>query len=279
MNQALRNVLWVVALTGCGGCAQQEATPEAASSSTEPTPTVQQPEKTWEPSAFQGTEKEFRANPANRFFSEFSSTVEKSGKTEFETSQEYEARLDSTRFLEPFTTQSAYAIDIQYDSVSYDADKQEYSSYSGLWCQKGYPIKEGISCSISQVIDESEEYIGQNAFGTTAEVSRERGRDFYLVLDGSSRKHLETSKVSGSTLINTRCPVPVEVAKQINTKRVAIGLVIRLREPRILSGHTRYQEATVQNPTDKIFSSVGVPAVIVNTVCYNKDTLEILSIK
>src|SRR5690606_19412460 len=189
VNQTLRNVLWVAALTGCGGCAQQQATPEVASPSTELAPTVQ-PEKAWEPSVFQGAEKAVRPNPANRFFSEFNSAVEKSGRTEFETTEEYEARLDSAAFLKPFTTQSAYAIDLQYDSVSYDADKQEYSSYSGLWCQKGYPIKEGISCSVSQVIDESEEYIGQNAFGTTAEVSRERGRDFYLVLDGSSRKHL-----------------------------------------------------------------------------------------
>lgn len=241
---------------------------------------VQQPEeKAWEPSIFDGTDKEFRANSANKFFSELSSAVEKSRKTEFETTQEYEERLHSKEIPGPFATQLAYAIDVQYDNVSYDADKQEYSSYSGLWCQRGYPIKEGISCSISQVIDDSEKYIGQNAFGATAEVSKEVGRDFYLVLDGSSKKYLETSRVSGSTLINTRCHVPVEKAKQINTQRVAVGLVIKLREPRILSGHTRYQDATVQNPTDKMFSSVGVPAVIVNTVCYNKDTLEILSIK
>lgn len=277
MNQAFRTFLWIVALAGCSGCTQQTS-PATASPSAEPTPTAKQPKKAWEPVPFQGPDKEFHATPANRFFSELISTIEKNGKKEFETTQEYEKRIESPDFLKPFTTHSAYAIDIQYNNVSYDADKQEYSSFSGLWCQRGYPIEQGISCSVSHATDESETYTGQNAFGATAEVSSERGRDFYLVLDDSSKKHLEKSKLSGSTLINTSCHAPIEVAKLIDTERVAVGLVIKIREPRILSGHTRYQDATVQRPTKEIFSSVGLPATIVHTLCYNKDTLEILSI-
>jgi hypothetical protein len=233
----------------------------------------------WKPVPFDATAAKFIPNPRGRFFTEFKAVVDKSAKGEFETTNEYLKRVaDTDVVLRPFSTVQRYAFSPEYADMTYNADQQMYEAAYSVFCQKGYPIKSGISCGMGSITDATENYSGQNAFGTSAQVTSDRGRDLYFVFAPAKFKGKQFRSGNGEYRLPLDCPVPIEKAKALQGRHVIAAIVVGLHKPEVLSGDSRYEEATVASPHAKAFDPVGIPASLEMSLCFVQETGEILHV-
>lgn len=233
----------------------------------------------WKPVPFDATATRFTPNQRDRFFSEFKATVDKSAKGEFETTNDYQKRIsDTDAVLRPFSTKQRYALSPEYAGMTYNADLQAYESAYSSSCQKGWPIESGVSCGMGSITDTAENYSGQNAFGTRAQVTSERGRDLYFVFAPAELKGKQFRDSNNGYQLPLSCPYPIEKAKALQGKHIGAAIVVALRKPEVLSGHLRFEEATVATPHAKAFDPVGIPATLEMSLCFVQETGEILHV-
>lgn len=235
--------------------------------------------KEWKPKAFDAASSKFFPNERSKFFSEFESVIDKAAKGEFETTEAYKKRLaDVDNVIRPFSTKASYAFQPEYADLSYNADIQAYEPVYSIFCQKNWPIDNGISCGMGSITDTSANYSGQNSFGARAEVTSERGRDFYFVFNPTDLKGKQFKESNNEYRLPSACPVPIEKAKALQGKHVLAAIVISLRKPEILSGDSRLEDATVASPKTKYFESIGIPASFEKSLCFVQETGEILHV-
>lgn len=247
----------------------------AAAPAPSPAPVVAE----WKPTAFNATSPTFSPNERSKFFTEFKSVVDKSAKGEFETTDAYKQRLANVdAVIQPFSTTDDYAFKPEYADLKYNADVQAYEPAYSIFCQKHWPIDKGVSCGMGSVTDSTESYSGQNAFGTRAEVTSERGRDLYFVFNPADLKGKQFRDSNSEYRLPVTCPVPIEKARTLQGKHVLSAIVVRLRKPEIISGHSRFEDATVASPQAKYYESVGIPAIFKGSLCFVQETGEILHV-
>lgn len=233
----------------------------------------------WKPVPFDATLTRFVPNQRARFFSEFKAAVDKSAKGEFETTKDYQKRMsDIDAVLRPFSTKQRYALSPEYSGMTYNADLQAYESAYPSTCQKDWPIDSGVSCGMGSITDTAENYSGQNAFGARAQVTSERGRDLYFVFAPAELKGKQFRDSNDGYQLPLSCPFPIEKAKALQGNHIIAAIVVGLSKPEVLSGHLRYEEATIASPRAKAFDPVGIPATLENSLCYVQETGEILHI-
>lgn len=229
----------------------------------------------WKPTVFDEKSPTFSPNEPSRFFTEFKEVVRKSAKGEFETTDAYKKRLANVdAMIQPFSTKSDYAFKPEYAELKYNADKQAYESAYSPFCYKDWPIENGISCGIGSITDSTENYLGQNAFGARAAVTSDRGRDLYLVFNPADLKgkKFRGGKNGYQYRLPINCPVSIENAKTLQGKHVLWAIVVTLRQPEIIVGHSRFEDATVTSPKAKYYESVGIPATFKGSVCFVQET-------
>lgn len=233
----------------------------------------------WKPTAFNAASPTFSPNELSKFFTEFKSVVDKSAKGEFETTAAYKRRLTNVdTVIQPFSTTDDYAFKPKYADLKYNADIQAYEPAYSIFCQKHWPIDSGVSCGVGSVADSTENYSGQNAFGTRAEVASERGRDLYFVFNPADLKGKQFRGSNNEYRLPISCPVPVEKARNLQGKHVLSAIVVRLRRPEIISGYSRFEDATVASPQAKHYESVGIPTNFKGSLCFVQETGEILHV-
>lgn len=233
----------------------------------------------WKPIAFNAASSTLSPNEQSKFFTEFKSVVEKIERGEFETTEEFKKRLtDVDAVIRPFSIDDDYAFKPKYADLEYDADTQTYEPSYSIFCQKHWPIDRGISCGMGSVTDSTENYSGQNSFGAKAEVTSERGRDLYFVFNPADLKGKRFRDRNNEYQLPITCPVPIGKARTLRGKHVLSAIIVRLRKPDVISGHSRFEDATVASPRAKYYEPVGIPASFKGSLCFVQETGEILHV-
>lgn len=263
-----------MALVAC----QPVATP-TDNTSTAPAPAPAPVVAEWKPATFNATSSTFSPNEQAKFFTKFESVVDKSAKGEFETTDAYKQRLANVdTLIRPFSTMDDYAFKPEYADLKYNADTQAYEPLYSISCQKHWPMDNGVSCGMGSITDSTRNYSGQNAFGTRAEVTSEQGRDLYFVFNPADLKGKQFRDSNNEYRLPITCPVPVEKARILQGKHVLSAIVVRLRKAEFITGHSRFEDATVASPQAKYYESVGIPANFKGSLCFVQETGEVLHV-
>lgn len=252
-------------LVACGG-----STP-ADTATAEPAATPE-PSKPWAPAPFDPTSETLAINDLGEFFAGFKSNSDAQAKGEFETTEQFEERmsnLDSA--LGPFSSEAAYALTPQqYYPFVYNADDQVFHPRSGNTSCLNLEFKylhKGVECRIGEVIDERRDFEGRNAFGTSARVKSERGRELYLLLP-TRAKVFSGKRDPTFKYFQGICPVPLEQAKALSGQ-VDMAYLVKLTGVELAHAGNEYKDATVASPVEQVLERHGLPVDVVGFVCYN----------
>jgi hypothetical protein len=263
----------VLALSACN----QHQGPNPAASQAAAAPVAPKP---WEPIPYDDKATVLPGLPGNdaqKFFSLFKERTTAAAKGEFETTEQFKARIaNADSILAPLSVTKKYGF-FTRGRLEYDADKQLFKSFSGEWCSNGYPFDDLISCQLGSYTETQDNYVGSNAFGATATVDRERGEDYYLLFSRKS-KSARALKDKENYFLPIKCPVPVEKAKQVKDT-ISVLVVGRIEKPEWVRGLARIEDATVQNPREAYYQSYGIPFALTEIVCYVRTTGEILHVE
>lgn len=203
---------------------------------------------------------------------------------EFETSTEYEQRMaDMSSALAPLKADSLYAFrmtDFEFwRRFRYDADKQEYHTEQfGYLCLNSEEV--GVSrprykiCDVAPVDEDSDKYVGSNAYGASRAVERRREHRFGLAIEASDQ--LFSRFYQSHFGFQDRFHVPLEKAKSISGKTLGVLFVGHFLEPRLVSGHTTTISPTISSPQDVRVRRTGVPFKPRLVVYYVVETGEVL---
>jgi len=215
-------------------------------------------------------------NDRGQFFAEFSKNSESQKKGEFETTQEHEERIKNLdQALGVFSSTVIYALTPhKYSPFTYEADEGRFQPRSGNpYC---YDLhfnfeRNGTACRIGTVVDKQDDYLGRNAFGTSANVTSEVGRDLYFVINKRSKviKHANYGDV-----LKGDCPIPREEAQPLSG-HVDMAYLVRLTDVQIMQGGLEFKDATVASPREQRLSREGLPVEIVGYACYDDRNQEV----
>jgi len=269
--KALTRLLMVAAAAGgTGACGQQEKR------SDEGMETIAAP--AWAPSEYQWGSRQLPlvdfANDPSPFFTAFKNEWEELEKKEFETTEEFNSRMENERFASRFSKDALYAFPLLDVDLAYNADRESFeSSDMSYICWWDTTIPNHAACPIGRTIDSSDRYRGKNAYGAAAEVEKTSGREFYLAVQ---RKNLE-GKAFKRPLpfqydLHIRCRMPIQEAKGIAGKDVKVIVVRSLRARELLLGVGSSETPTIGNPVEEHFETQAIPFEIRGFVCYDSAT-------
>lgn len=185
-------------------------------------------------------------------------------KDEFETTQEYQARLaNSGVLMTPLNSNDDYAFQFK-PKVTYDADNQVFvlgEQYGGECKAKDYNSENRTYlCEVASHRENRPNYIGQNAYGASATIHNIKGTDISVVVDRDELPKSLFKRESYDTnyKIFTSIPVPREQAPYFRGKTIAILMVGKITSPILVQGRTLNKEATISDPYDMLILSYGV---------------------
>lgn len=203
---------------------------------------------------------------------------------EFETSTEHEQRMaEMSSALAPIKADSLYAFRMTdfelWKRLRYDADKQEYHTEQfGYLCLKSEEV--GASrplyriCDVAPVDEDSDKYVGSNAYGASRAIERRREHQFGLAIEASDQFF---SRFYQSHFgFQDRFHVPLEKAKSISGKTLGVLFVGNFLEPRLVPGKTTTIKPTISSPQDIQVRRTGVPFKPRLVVYYVVETGEVL---
>lgn len=209
-------------------------------------------------------------------------------KGEYETSQEYEARLASEKTqIAPLSTDAEYAFLLANIKPIYDADKQTYSIQDYGFCQKTYDYGESagwVTCKIAELTRKRDTYIGSNAYGAKAVIERTTGKDFgiavrrdsaFLKSDVFDQKTI--SQYSSMFDLKFMANVPIDKAKSIAAYDIGVLLVGRIASPKLVEGRSVLIEPKITDPTDMFITQEAAPFSPSRLILFVVQTGEILS--
>lgn len=233
----------------------------------------------WKPVPFVETSEVIEENDVKAFIEHVKVAVEGAKKGEFEKQADYEKRLkDVSSILAPITNEEVYVFVPHKALMSYDADKEEFSikdSWNGrsrYECDGFLAFWDDVACRFSVFIDSESKYRGQNSFGAQAEVSTETGTDYYFIF---KKKQLSKGKKEQLSDLPARCPMPPEKAKELSGQvKVAYGF--RIPKAEIKEGRPRTSKATISDPNEIFYHSIGLPAELVYMICIDSRDNKIL---
>ncbi len=246
------------------------------------TAVAQQP---WKPTPYSGKiVPGYKGENAVRFYQVFANSAARNKKGEFETTAAYDARTsDVNAIIAPIDTQARYAFELG-TTATYDADRQVYrvgykdAYHCGLASLQNLQAKT-VLCKIAEQSISSDDYVGQNAFGATRQVSRIRGQKVSLTFprDIVERADLFTriDTIGNYSLVHD-VSVPLDKAVTLRGKDVDVLLVGRITGSKLVPGRGDYTSPTIDNPLDIIVNEVALPFQPTSIVFYVVETGEIL---
>ena len=191
-------------------------------------------------------------------------------KSEFETSAQFAARTRETtqRVRRRLAVEGTY----DPDQVVYNADAQEFTVGVYAWdnLADGVDRVEGrlnrqvlpsrwddkASIGLKEMEYEDGEYVGQNAFGATARVTkirRERYSVYDQVVPGKSEWRTETTRTYSSHGMSMKVPAVTLRANLENAralkKNMRVGVVIQPKTPYVATTE-RHWQATIDDPRE-----------------------------
>lgn len=270
-------VAFVAVVAACdGGNGADTAPPEtSASKASSPLPPVE-----WKPELYSEATQKLELSAGNdprQFFMEFRGRINSTAKGEFETTAQYEERMQHVEeLLSPFSLEEKYAFRLN-GRMSYDADNGAFKSYSGEWCSESYPFDDHVACQVGSFTKTRTTGVGQNSYGATAEVETETGEDYYLLFASGGNSAKAMRRTAHSFAVPVNCEVPLEKAKAV--KEVGALLVGRIKKADVEHGDSRIEDATVRSPRGAYFRTYGIPFEMTEIVCYAIGTGEVLDVK
>ena len=209
-------------------------------------------------------------------------------KGEFETSEEFAHRTaDKDALLAPLSTRQLYAFQMQPIEVTYNADTQAFeigSKYNSHCKEERMPAdidKPWVTCLVGSISRNTDSYIGTNSFGVKRKILRTVGLDFAIAYQ---RAEAPTGYVvqsighgvRGFTFQDT-VEVPLEKARTLKDKKIAVLFVGHLLDARIIQGEAITNSPSVSDPTDIFIKQDAVPIEIKKIIYYVVPTGEVLA--
>jgi hypothetical protein len=226
-------------------------------------------------------------NPA-RTWALLKSKADSVTKGEYETTQEYEARIASGGVdIAPLSTNVEYAFFLTSVKPAYDADTGAYTVLDYGFCQEAYNFGASagwVTCKIAAVTREEDTYVGSNAYGAKAAIDRTTGKDFGIAVRRDSSffesdifDHTIESKYQTSFDLKSTANVPVEKARTLAGYDIGVLLVGKIVSPKMVEGKAVLIEPTISKPTDIFITLDTAPFLPTRFIFYVVQTGEILS--
>jgi len=143
----------------------------------------------------------------------------------------------------------------------------------------GSKDREWVTCHIAQISRERDTYVGQNVYGARTTVARTRGEDFSIAVRRDSpyiaNLHAPERYLRGRFSLKP-LEVPIDVARTLGNGQLAMLVVGRIIDARIVDGWGTSIEPTVRDLTDIIIQDRGVPFEVVSVMFYAFETGEMI---
>lgn len=239
---------------------------------------------TWRPLVFEYGVERFPAgysgNAPQKFVDLFKSKIVEVKKEEFETFDEYAARLSRTeRILPPLNRTDSYAFSFDNLPVgSYSADSSAYfpgSSYPPM-CRAS-KIDNWVTCRNAVLGKLSKKYVGTNAFGASVNVTDDFVQYFSLALrTDSSFVQSMLRKSGGNFVFGDRLEIDIAKAKLLKEKHISVLIVGTLADHMMIPAQIDRLKAEFSAPADYLATEEAVPITVRALYYYVKETGEIL---
>lgn len=221
---------------------------------------------------------------AEEFFKDFIAKGHPEPRNEFETREEYEARLP-----QPVDNSKPVYFEVDYwSSYSYDIDRQRLTLRGGEFDPSPfyheYTPKNTLPFRIDTISEKQRDYLASNAFGVTTAVTEEESNDYYLHLtNGNSLppalKTTETLPYSDTkqTRLTLSVTLPRDQAKAIAPRLILICGVKLISYSKSVSELSYMIKPTISSPTDKMSYIHGIDATLVSVHIIDKETKQELA--
>ncbi|WP_153066254.1 MULTISPECIES: hypothetical protein [Xanthomonas] len=265
--KAKHSTIAVVLTVALAACSQDQRSPSKAAVSNQQVNPAAKPAP-WEPAIFNLDSPSVEIVDTASFFTAFEGRADRLVKGEFETSEEFKARTaDLEKFFAPISFEKSYLFQAEHPEMKYNADEQRFEATWTQDCYESTPVRTGVSCGFGSKVDSQHDYEGRNAFGTSAQVRSEKGRDFYF---NFTRKNLAAKpfRQRYGYRLPAPCPLAIEQARALKGMPVRIAYAIMPTEPSVTEGNSRFDTPTVADPMERWFESKIIHAKLVASVCY-----------
>jgi len=211
-------------------------------------------------------------------------------KGKYETTAEYKQRLTaSSSSIAPLIPSDEYGFLLQDIRPTYDADTQAFSAWKPIWCQKtlDYGQNKGwFTCVVGKLSRQESNYVGSNAFGVNATISKTTGTDFGIAIPQDNKffesdifSHGPYSRNAPMHELKASFAVPINEARALKNLTIGVLLVGRFDSARLIEGHPTMLSPTIDAPYDTFVTQDAVPFTPTKLVLYVEETGVILGVK
>ena len=211
------------------------------------------------------------------FFQQFIDRGHPTPRDQFETQEEYSARLpkdlDST-IIYYFVVKGAAAF-------QYDIDRQRLLISAGEFevpRYNNYSIGIMVPVKIFGCLQDKGDYEGSNSYGKTATVTKANSYDYFFHLTNgkalSSKLRIKSKDYSDVESLGLSFPIATADAKKLAPDLVLVCGVRFLDYKRSIYECTGVHKPTVDNPSEFCFYSKGIDAEIASLSVVNTQTME-----
>lgn len=243
----------------------------------------------WTPMAFDPSQQSLPPNFAGvdrkKFLRLFESKVESIKKDEYETTEQFQARLSNAGgLLAPISTEALYAFQIEELKLRYDADKQEFVVDNYYSCAKTSDFGESkgwVTCKLGPVIREFSSYVGSNAYGASMKVDKVFGKDLAIAVKPESSflatSGFEHSQYSSRYSWKTAFSMPLDQARALKGLEIRALVVGRVSAAKLVEGQALLVDPKIDSPRDVFVLQPAIPFEPLKIIYYAAQTGEILN--
>jgi hypothetical protein len=234
----------------------------------------------------------FSGHDIKAIYTELAARRSKAIKGEFETTQEFEARIKREAAAPIFgrldkRAYLAFVIQNSSGETIYDADRETMTTAVVLASGAENIYKPSDKKALTSKAEVAgEKYEGSNAFGAKTIVSRHTGIDYnvaftnhqsfgisrYIKSDTLKRGHTEDYFASDAILI--KIPIGLDLAREIKP-RLKVLAIVKLIEPYTYDGNF-YDKPTMDNPSEYIIQYHFLNTELIELWIYDDATGQVL---
>lgn len=211
-------------------------------------------------------------------FKDFYAKSHPKPRDQFETREEYEARLPK-----PFDNTQLFYFEVTQDAAySYDIDRQQLTVFGGAFKSpdyREYKLADLVPFSLHRKIDDKGTYEASNAYGKTVTVTKGYINDFFLHLTNgkslpAALKVPNKKSYEPSSQLALSVALPRDQAKEVAPRLALVCGVRFLSYTKCVMECTLSSKATITNPTELAVFAYGIDAQLVSIHIIDKQTKE-----